>query len=175
MKITKMRVKGKIPSTDVLLAIERELKESFTRAGFITNVSFGDTRSSMKIGLHMRSFSIDVSKLGYNATIYANSLAMNLRNGYKRTNVPTWNQRVKFNQIVNKVLTRNKVSATVRSGPFLIRDGLKALKEVDWRFQVPEYLLGYTTDVSVNGLGNVLAVRVTEKAAKKNRSIEAHI
>lgn len=120
MRVTMMRDKsGELPSTDTLLKLERELKRRFDRAGFITGITFGDTRSSMKIGLHMRSFRIDVAKLGHNAD-HSQSGRM-CKVGYKRTDVPTWSQRVEFNNIINNAFDRFGLSARIVSGEYEVR------------------------------------------------------
>lgn len=132
MKITSMRHAGAIPSTDLILEIERTLKRRLSKAGFITGVE-AMTRTSMKLGLHMRSFKLDL-------TIHDRNLRHNPHTGTKLTDTPTWDQRVEFNNIVNAVLTKFKISARVRSGAFIIRDGTKAMTESDWHDQTPEYM-----------------------------------
>ena len=132
MKITCIRIKGKIPSTDVILEIEKTLRRRITKAGFITEVN-AITRTSIKIGLHMRSFKLDV-------TVHDRNLRCNPHLPNKLTDTPTWDQRVEFNDIVNAVLNKFKVSANVKSGPFIIRAGTKAMTEYDWHAQKPEYI-----------------------------------
>lgn len=132
MKITKMRIKGEVPSTDVVLEIERTLRRRFERAGYITEVG-AVTRTSLKIGLHMRSFKLDVTK-------HDRNLRHNPHLPSKLTDTPTWDQRVEFNDIVNSVLNKFKVSANIKSGPFTIRSGRTAMTENDWVAQKPEYI-----------------------------------
>jgi hypothetical protein len=132
MKITKMRTKaGEVPSTDVVLEIERLLRTRFERAGFITEVR-ALTRTSIKIGLHMRTFSLDLTK--HDRNLYRSQC------GDKLTNLPTWDQRVEFNDIVNSVLNKYGISANVKSGPFVIRKGKEAMVEGDWVDQKPEWI-----------------------------------
>ena len=130
MKITKMRFKKGIPSTDLILDIERDLKQRFAKIGFVTNVNT-QTRTSIRIGLHMRSFSLDLAK--WDRNLQCNPHAAKL------TNLPTWDQRVLFNNIVNSVLNKYKVSANVKSGPYIIRQGRDAMTESDWFDQKPEW------------------------------------
>lgn len=132
MKITSMRISGALPSTDVVLEIERTLRRRFEYAGFITKVE-ALTRTSLKIGLHMRSFKLD-------RTIHDRNLRHNPYLGSKLTDTPTWDQRVEFNNIVNIVLNKFKVSSNVKSGPFTIRKGRQVFTESDWHDQTPEYL-----------------------------------
>jgi hypothetical protein len=132
MKITSIRVKGQLPSTDLILEIERTLRRRFARAGFITQVA-AQTRSCIKIGLHMRSFKLDLTK-------HDRNLRHNPHLGAKLTDTPTWQQRVEFNNIVNSVLNKFRVSANVKSGPFTIRAGRQVFTESDWFDQKPGYL-----------------------------------
>ena len=57
-----------------------------------------------------------------------------------RTNVPTWNQRVTYNNVVNQVLTFFNVSANVKSGDYTVRHGLEAMTERDWYNQKPMWV-----------------------------------
>src|ERR1700684_2985374 len=99
MKITKMRIKGLKPNKDQQIDILLTLASKLDKAGFITQVSIA-TSSSLRIGLRMKSFVLDVSKHD-----------RNLKSNTRLTNLPTWHQRVKFNNIVNSVLNKFKVSA----------------------------------------------------------------
>jgi hypothetical protein len=120
MKITKLRNKdgSAIESNQVLLAICK-LEHAFAKAGFITNVTQASS-SSIRIGLHMKSFVIDIAKLGYNARINTITL-ISCKTGYKRTNVPTWTQWEEFNHIVNNVLDALKLRANIKSGDYVVR------------------------------------------------------
>ncbi len=72
----------------------------------------------LKIGLHMCSFRINPEVHGYNGRIdrYSKTVA-----GYKRTAVPTWNQREDFNHLINEVFDTWKLSAVIKSGPYTVR------------------------------------------------------
>lgn len=119
MKVTKMKYKNTLPSTDVLLKLERMLKDKFKKAGFNTEVTLGDTRHNMKIGLRMKCFTIIPSVCGYNADVgYHGSTTSK---GYKKTCLPTWSQREEFNHIVNDCFDACKMSAKIVSGSFDIR------------------------------------------------------
>jgi hypothetical protein len=170
MRITKIKdFDGSKIGSDGLEVLQLALTNVFKDAGFITEVSIVNS-SSIKIGLWMRCFSVDVQKHGYNAIVYKNNF-MNLKKGYKRTTVPTWDQRVEFNNILNKVLDSHHVSANIKSGPFTIRKGTESMTENDWMHQTP---FGVSTDVSVNGLYEPLSVRVTESEAIKSQNIYDH-
>lgn len=132
MRITKMRIKGEVPSTEVTFEIERTLRNRLAKAGYITNVN-ALTRTALKIGLHMRSFKLDLTK-------HDRNLRHNPYLPSKLTDTPTWDQRVEFNDIVNAVLNKFKVSARVVSGPFTIRDGVKCMNENDWYDQKPAWI-----------------------------------
>jgi hypothetical protein len=110
--------KNEIPSTDVILALEKALKTAFTKSGFISDAK-ADSRVAMKIGLHMRSFRIDVSKLGHNRDY--GYVGLRCKAGYKLTDSPTWSQREDFNHLVNDVFDRFKLSAQIKSGTFVVR------------------------------------------------------
>lgn len=130
MKITRMNIKGKKLSS-TMADVVFELKKRFSKAGFITGVSVVNSQS-IKIGLHMRSFSLDVTK--HDRNLQVNPY------GKRLTNLPTWDQRVEFNNIVNSVLNKFKVSANVKSGPYTIREGLDSFNEDDWHNQKPDWL-----------------------------------
>lgn len=109
-----------------------ELKRRFNKAGFLTGVDVASD-SGLKIGLHMCSFRIDTKK-------HDRNLRHNPHLGSKLTTTPTWDQRVEFNDIVNAVLNKFKVSANVKSGPFTIRVGETARTEWDWSHEKPGYI-----------------------------------
>lgn len=118
---------------DIQLTLSLEIQ----KAGYISKV-YEVSSTSMKIGLHMRSFSVDTSKHGYNARYNPYRIT---KKGYTRTNTPTWNQRVEFNNIINKVLNEYNVSCNIKSGPYTIRQELTAMTESDWYDQKPEWQL----------------------------------
>jgi len=75
----------------------------------------------LKIGLHMCSFRINSIIHGYNARIDSSHHQKTIK-GYKRTDIPTWEQRESFNHIVNNVFDRYVINATIVSGAFKVRD-----------------------------------------------------
>ena len=131
MKVTKIRVNGLVPEFYHMESIVIRLNSEFKKAGFVTNVSIA-TKTSLNIGLHMRCFTLDLSM--HDRNLQCNPYQKRL------TNLPTWSQRVEFNDIVNKVLNKFKVSANVKSGPYTIRQGLDAMNEYDWNDQKPSYI-----------------------------------
>lgn len=120
MKITKLRLNGKKLDGHELTSLMNSLQRSLTKAGFMTDVSILNS-SSIRIGQHMRSFSINVDKLGYNAQIN-NFTISRTKKGFKRTNVPTWGQREQFNHIINDVLDRFQYTGNIKSGEYIVRD-----------------------------------------------------
>lgn len=129
MKVTRIRIgEGtKKPTAKELLNIKTLLCIDFKEAGFITEVSIVNS-TSIRIGLHMKSFVLDLTK--HHRNLYRN------RFGEKLTSLPTWKQRVGFNEIVNDVLNDLKVSALVRSDVFDIRNGMHCFDEYDWNHQL---------------------------------------
>lgn len=121
MRITSLRTKsGKKLTALQIQHLVVKLANKIKKSGFITGVDSVNS-SSIRIGLHMKSFTVDVSKLGYNARIDGYS-AKRSKKGYVRTNIPTWEQREQFNHIVNDVLDSLKFSAHIVSGQYLIRN-----------------------------------------------------
>lgn len=121
MKITKMRTNtNELPSTDTLLKLEKMLNSKFKQAGFVTNVTLGESRSNMKIGLHMKSFTIDPNVCGQNADV--GMVGRMCKKGYKTTTIPTWSQREQFNHIVNDCFDKLKINAKIVSGEYVVRD-----------------------------------------------------
>lgn len=119
MRATCIRTKtGELPSTDQILALEKLLKKKMHEKGFISDAKTL-TRSSMKIGLHMCSFRIDTRIHGHNADV--GYIGSRCKAGYKRTTIPTWNQREEFNHLVNDCFDKLKLNAKIMSGPFKIR------------------------------------------------------
>lgn len=129
MKVTRIRIgEGtKKPTTKELLNIKTLLCIGFKGAGFITEVSIVNS-TSIRIGLHMKSFVLDLTK--HHRNLYRSRFGENL------TSLPTWKQRVGFNEIVNDVLNDLKVSALVRSDVFDIRNGMHCFDEYDWNHQL---------------------------------------
>lgn len=136
MKVTCMRKDGRKLTWGELDDVCNALIARFEFSGFITEVhQLGLT--SIKIGLRMRSFRINTEMLGHNARLgYLNGLRQLMQCshtdvGFKRTDVPTWEQREEFNHIVNAVFDKYDISANIKSGPYTIREGLVAVKHWD--------------------------------------------
>lgn len=132
MKVTSIRIKGLKPEDIELQIIQSQLEYRFAKAGFITEVSIVN-KTSLKIGLWMKSFKLDTNKWDRN-------LQINPHLSPKLTTTPNWDQRVSFNNIVNSVLNKFKVSANVKSGPFTIRKGKQTFDKYDWYDQKPEWI-----------------------------------
>jgi hypothetical protein len=145
MKITKIRVVNKhilgskIKSHGELrkpLAIELELVcdeiENHMRSlGFKCEANIVNS-TALKVDWNKSQFRIDTDKLGYNTQCRPGHL--------RRTNLPSWDQRVEFNDALNAILTRFGFSANVKSGPFTIREGFEIFTESDWTDQKPDYI-----------------------------------
>lgn len=138
MKLTKLRVFNGSKATldkptvqqlkDLIVFIEVKMQ----RLGFEV---FGDIINSthIKLGSNKCQFRIIVERLGYNTRVNPH---LNL----KRTRVPGWDQRVKFNNTLNQIMDELDFSANVVSGPFTIRQGLQHFTESDWHNQKPEWI-----------------------------------
>jgi hypothetical protein len=127
------------------------------KAGFITGSSVL-SGGAIKIGLHMSSFRVDTAKLGHNARI--NDYLKSLK-GYKRTNVPTWDQRVEFNDLVNAIFNRWKLTARIVSGKFEVRskaDGART--ESNWTDIDP------SQGVQFNSMGQLMSQIMPEQEAR---------
>lgn len=128
MKITKIKTLNK---SQIDLRIVAEMLEiQLNKVGFIVN-SYVINSSRIDLKLHGRSFSIDTTVYGHNTSYCLGNK--------KRTNVPSWEQRVCFNYIVNMVMDFYGLSANIKSGAYTIRIGTKGFVETDWNEQKPEY------------------------------------
>lgn len=157
MKITRMKLKNDDEWS--LNELSHKLKFKLLAKGYITEVDLNNG----KIGMHMRSFKIDTKKLGYNAKI--NYMASNPKAGYKRTDVPLWEQREEFNHIVNDFFDKHKITANIISGKYLIRDHATG-RVNEW--ECVNYVGGHAEqNMYTNGYGEQLAVLMTEENAKK--------
>lgn len=133
MKVTKIKGKNNKRLTPLAMQLLiMTLNARLRKVGYITEVSQLNSQS-IRIGLRMRSFSVDLKVHGYNTqhTPY----------GSRRTNLPSWEQRVEYNNIINDVLNKFGISCKVVSGPFTIRDGYTNMSESDWHKQVPGWVL----------------------------------
>lgn len=147
MKLNKISKQGKKLNSIQMNALVIKLDKAIKRAGFISGVKIINS-SAITISGHMRSFSIDVAKLGYNARVNQIT-ATTTKAGFKRTDVPTWTQREQYNHIVNDVLDSLKLSANIKSGDYEVRSSVDGrvnsweLPEVHhngFRLQVPGIL-----------------------------------
>jgi len=137
MKLTKLKISktNKKLNHYLMEQISNTIVNKLALAGFITE-GYIINSSRIDFKQHMRSFSIDINKLGYNASFNPH---MNYKAGYKRTNTPTWNQRVHYNNIINTILTNYDISCNIKSGEYIIREGIKEFTENDWNYQRPDY------------------------------------
>lgn len=120
MKITGIRNQlGSRLTPTKLLTIRTEIAQAMHREGFITEVEMTEA-FQIRVGLHMRSFRIDTRRLGYNADVSPWARKRSVK-GYVRTSTPTWEQREKFNHIINDVLDAHGITATVRNSAVYIR------------------------------------------------------
>lgn len=136
MKLTKIRTKNTKLNESHLKHLGIHLVNQLNNAGFITEYTILNSQS-IKLGMHSKSFTVDVKRLGYNARY---NPFRRTKLGYTRTSTPTWDQRVQFNDIVNSVLNEFGITCNVKSGPFTIRKGGISLNENDWNNQKPDYL-----------------------------------
>lgn len=145
------------PSDSFLNSLCTRIVMQAGKAGFITDASKLNG-SSIKIGLHMSCFRINTTKLGYNARI---SDYVKSPKGYKRTDVPTWDQRVEFNNLINEIFDLYGLIANIRSGDFIIRNKSESKTENDWD----------STDsnrgVVYNGIGQLCCRIIPEKDARE--------
>lgn len=95
-----------------------ELDKQLKLAGFITDVN-SYNRTTINLGLHMKSFIVDHNLLGYNARLDHGYRAT--IKGFTRTSIPTWSQREDYNHIVNNVLDQFDVVCNVKSGEYIVR------------------------------------------------------
>lgn len=155
MRITRIRDnKGKKIDFEKTCQIAETLFNKLNRKGFRTKV-VTLSNTTINIGLHGSSFRINTNALGYNAKLVSNAISYK---GYKRTDVPTWQQRVKFNEIINQTLDNFKISATIKSGIYKVRKGTKSMTEWDWE---------NTSDTFYNFSGNASRDIMTEHNARK--------
>lgn len=138
MKITKMRIKGKKLSQETLDKVAQELSTTFEKHGFITQVSVIN-QTTLNIGLGSWScFKVNTDLVGYNAVVPCYNSYGHLSSrvgikGYKLTTVPTWDQRVEFNNLINACLDKHNISASIKSGGvFTVRKGMESYNERDW-------------------------------------------
>jgi hypothetical protein len=127
MKFTKIKsLKDKPFSTSELAS---ELVGVLAKKGFLTDVKETSPRGFV-LSINKASFFIDTEKLGCNLRPAHGTLTK-----YKRTNIPTWGQRVEYNLTVQKFLNKKGLVCKVTSGGFLIKDYERDYVENDWHYQ----------------------------------------
>jgi hypothetical protein len=126
MRISAIRMSdGVRPHTRQMETACEMIRENARIQGFVTdaNVRKGST---IHVGIHSRSFRVNTAMLGHNARLgraTAGGYYFHEKSpkGYKRTDVPTWEQRKSFNHLVNDVLDKLNWSANVVSGNYTVR------------------------------------------------------
>ena len=132
MKFTKIRIDGKIPSSEVMEQIARDLEATVRAAGYEA-YSEVTSKSSIKLSNNQSSFKVNIARHGYNTRHRMNGSKM-------RSHSPTWDQRVEYNNLLNKVLDDFGVSCNVRNSFFKIRKGTEHFTESDWHEQKPDFM-----------------------------------
>lgn len=172
MRITKMRIKGEKPQSIVMTDILHDIKRRLAKEGFITGVEVA-SNTSLKIGLWMKSFILDTK-------IWDRNLQCNPYQ-QKLTTIPNWDQRVTFNNIINSVLNKYKVSANVKSGPYTIRRGTECMNEHDWYDQKPDWIRQnesrgyYIETIDEKQFLEERRIARNKKAAEKRRQAEQRV
>ena len=118
-------IKTKSGSNADLKELSKRLDFKIKRAGFLTTVTVVNTsRIDIKgghSGVSNVYATVNIQKRGYNYRV--NSFTVGYTKlGFKRTNVLTWDQRVELNNLINDVLDKACVSATIQSRGFKVRD-----------------------------------------------------
>lgn len=126
------------------------------KAGFETDASIL-SGGAIKIGINMRSFQIIPATLGYNARIGRH---VSSPKGYKRTLVPTWEQREDFNHLVNDAFDKYKLTANIKSGPYTVRTR-------EGRVDSWDPISGYIGGSDYNGMGDLIGEILPEKEARE--------
>jgi hypothetical protein len=139
MKVTKLTKNNKKLTNNQLNAVARIINNTMRGSlGFLIDVEV--LNSSLKIGYQKCQFKINTTRHGYNT--------QHSHGRRKLTSLPTWDQRVEFNNALNAIFDSLNLSAKIVSGPFTIRNGLQIYGRPDWDTQKPEYIthneaLGY--------------------------------
>ena len=130
MKLTKIRFSpsGHKLSAFNLNLMVTELNNLFKNKGYITRARVVNS-SRIDISGNNYHFRLDKTKHSYNQYEY---------NG-RKTLFPTWEQRVEFNNTLNEYLDKCNVECNIKSMHYIIRQGFKSFKEVDWVDQVQDW------------------------------------
>lgn len=108
-----------------------ELVKVLAEKGFITEVK--EVKSNgFSLSKNKASFFIDEEKLGTNLRPASGTLTK-----YKRTNIPTWEERVEYNLTIQEFINEKGLSCKITSGCFIIKDHERDYTEYDWHNQNP--------------------------------------
>jgi hypothetical protein len=184
MQVTRIRTKaGKFLTDKQYDRLVKEILSKTKRAGFETDCArltkriWGTDKKgyrkvietlplkSISIGMGFSCFRIIPKIHEYNGRMghYIDS-----PKGYTRTTVPTWDQRVEFNDLINDIFDAWKLSARIKSGPYLVRSRQTGRRdESDWSSEDPTGMQGD----AVNGMGQVLSrIRPEEECREECNS-----
>jgi hypothetical protein len=113
MKTTVLKRNGKrIPSSEAH-QLARNIGQTMLSVGFYTEPTVTeDGCLKLTVG-RMACFQVIPERLGYNAKVgrYVTS-----PKGYKRTRTPLWEQRVRFNHLLNDCLDAAGITCAIKSG-----------------------------------------------------------
>ena len=101
--------------------------------GFKTGYKVDD-KGKLKIGLHGKSFVIDTEMHGYNSKLNP------FRGKPSKTSLPTWEQRVEYNNTINDIMDKLNLNATIKNSVFIIRDKNGRKDEAYWQNNQPEFM-----------------------------------
>lgn len=118
MQVTSIRKRGKKLDQFELIELAIKIQKAFDRAGFRTHVRAVGL-SGIHISENSKCFTIDPNIHARNAKYLRYRTEVGL--SWKRTLLPTWQQRVQFNNILNQILDKANITASIRSGIFTIR------------------------------------------------------
>lgn len=140
MRVTNIRnAKDSVLASNELRALASQLRIALIRAGFLTDVEVV-TSSGLNISNGQTAFRVDTALLGWNAKVgYYDGAGTVLERratseGFQKTSLPTWDQRVAFCRLVNDVLDSHRVTASVLgSGAFVVRTPTTgAVRDLVW-------------------------------------------
>lgn len=134
MKVTKLRTKkGNKLSKEMLESLAAALQKAIKTNGYESDARVINS-SRIDISGHGCSFRIDPKVHGYNTKL-------NPFSNPRRTRTPTWDQRVHFNNLINRVLDSFLISGNIKSGLYKIREGMESFDEADWESDRPDHEL----------------------------------
>lgn len=93
-----------------LVALCVSLDRALMERGFVSSATVRNG-TCLHISYHRKSFVVDTARVGYNWI-----RATHTKSGWKRTAIPTWEQRIRYNQTVNDVLDQWSIQSEVKSG-----------------------------------------------------------